>query len=85
MIDSTHILVTNWEFMFILIGKVIQYISQDIKPADFDHFLKSLRIYNQHYFMDYWTYERRKKETVLGTLCGMQYMWCSSTWKDCSL
>ena len=38
-IDSTQILVTNSEFMLILIGKVIQHIFQDIKPADFDHFL----------------------------------------------
>ena len=37
MIDSIYILVTNSEFMFIPIGKVIQHIFQDIKPADFDH------------------------------------------------
>ena len=40
MIDSTHMLVNNSEFMFIQIGKVIQHIFQDIKPTDFDHFLK---------------------------------------------
>ena len=40
MIDFTHILVTNSEFMVIPINKVIQHIFQDIKPAEFDHFLK---------------------------------------------
>ena len=30
----------NPEFIFIRIGNVIQHIFQDIKPADFDHFLK---------------------------------------------
>ena len=40
MIDFTHILLSNLEFMLILISKVIQHIFQDIKPADFDNFLK---------------------------------------------
>ena len=40
MIDSTHIFVTNSELMFIPIGKVIQHVFQDRKPAHFDDFLK---------------------------------------------
>ena len=44
MIESTHILVKNSDFMFIPIGKVIQHIFQDTKSSDFDHFLKLYKI-----------------------------------------
>ena len=40
MINSTHTLVTNLQFMFIPIGKVVQHIFQNIKPAGSDNFLR---------------------------------------------
>ena len=78
-IDSTHILVTNSEYMFIPIGKFIQHIFQDMKPADFDHFLKLYKFIISNILWIIKPAKDEKKEIMLGNLCGMQYVWCSST------
>ena len=83
MIDfTTHILVTNSEFMFIPIGKVVHHIFQDIKPADFDHFLKIYKFIISNILWIIEPSNDKKKLALLENLCRMQHVWCSSSSKN---